>query len=247
MAYVNGGYDHRRFESAVPDNFRCAICLNVLKQPMQCVRNEHSFCKPCITRYLEEFQRCPTCMEPLTLQTLRPSRIITGLVSEMKIKCDNVERGCPEIIKFNALKDHVKDCGFVPVKCSNDGCELIVNRKDQPHHERNDCSFRKEKCEVCGKYVAHGRKKLHCYVTRREMDEIREEISFIKEVVMNMRRELTLHMGKTKDQIANVYKLEHQTDMTAKKVQSMKQQPQSFTRFHGSSVDGRSLLLSYRL
>ena len=65
-------------------------------------------------------------------------------------------------------------------------------------------SFRKEKCEICGKNVAYGKRKLHCYVTKTDMDEVKEEISTIKEIVTGMSKELTRHMGQMKDQIDDV-------------------------------------------
>ena len=62
-------------------------------------------------------------------------------------------------------------CEFSAVQCSNDGCEVIINRRDQLNHEMNDCNFRQGKCEVCGKNVAYAKRKFHCYVTRNEMPE----------------------------------------------------------------------------
>ena len=83
----------------------------------------------------------PPVWEPLTIQTLRPSRIITAVLSQLEIKCDNVERGCPDIVKLENLEAHVVNCAFSPVKCSNEGCALIINRKDQADHESNECFF----------------------------------------------------------------------------------------------------------
>ena len=240
MASADGGYEDQRFESDVTDSLYCAICLNVLKQPMQCVRNEHSFCKPCITRYVKESQRCPTCMEPLTLQTLRSSRVITELISQLKIKCDNVERGCSEFVKVGMLEEHVKHCEFGPVECSNDRCELIVSRKDLAQHEMNDCNFRKGRCEVCGKDVPYGKRKLHCYVTRTEMGKVREEISSIKEIVTNLSRELTRDIGDMKDQMGDMKdemsEIKHEIDEVKKEMDLVKQQLQSSIRSHGLLV-----------
>ena len=204
MTSTEEGYEDERFESDVPHNFHCAICLNVLKQPMQCVRNEHSFCKPCIVRHLQVQQRCPNCMEALTLKTLRPSRVLMDLISQLKIRCNYVGRGCTDIIKLEMLEGHDAACGFCPAQCSNDGCGLIVNRKDLSYHEMNNCSFRKEKCEICGKNVPPGEQKLHCYVTRKEMDGVRKEISSVKEIVLNLSRELTRHMGDVNDQFEHI-------------------------------------------
>ena len=119
MASYQEGYDDERFEGPVPQNLHCNICLNVLRKPMQCVRNEHSFCKPCITRHLQEMsQSCPTCIEALTLETLRPSRLVTDLLSQLRIRCDNSDKGCGESVRLEVLDVHVANCGFSAVPCS---------------------------------------------------------------------------------------------------------------------------------
>ena len=201
------GYDDERFESPVPENLHCNICLNVLRKPMQCVRNEHSFCKPCITRHLQETsQSCPTCIEPLTLETLRPSRLVTDLLSQLRIRCDNSHKGCGESVRLEVLEGHVATCEFSAVQCSNDGCEVIINRRDQLNHEMNDCNFRQGKCEVCGENVAYGKRILHCYVTRNEMER---KIDKMSSMMVNMSREvskLTRLVGDMKTQMDDVSK-----------------------------------------
>ena len=204
MASAQGRYVDELSESLVAKNFHCAICLSVLKQPMQCTRNEHFFYQPCITRHLAQTQRCPTCIEPLTIQTLRPARFVKDLLSQLTIRCDNADRGCVEMVKLEMLEGHVATCEFSAVQCSNDGCEVIINRRDQLNHEMNDCNFRQVKCEVCGKNVVFEKRKLHCYVTRNEVDEMKDEISSIKEIVMNMSREFTRHMGDVKNQMSDM-------------------------------------------
>ena len=112
---------------------------------MQFVQNEHSFCKRCITRHLRQSQNYPTCNELLTSQTLRPSRLVVNLLSQLKIPCKYAERGCPELIKQEMLQTHVRNCGFSPVQCSNAGCELIIDRKDRHQHEITQMSRSKKK------------------------------------------------------------------------------------------------------
>ena len=239
--------EDKTVESDVPHNFRCAICFNVLKQPMQCPRNEHSFCRPCILRYLEEFQRCPSCMEPLTIQTLRPSRVITDLMSQLKIKCGNVSRGCPDIMKLENLEAHVLGCEFSPVKCSNEGCDVVIDRQYQADHENNECIFRQGKCEVCGEDVLYGKRKFHCYVTKTEMGEVREEISSMKEMMTKMSSELTCKMGQMKDQMnavtqemggitVEIAEMKCEIDKIKKEVQNKKQESQRPTRSLGPPV-----------
>ena len=146
------GYDDSRFEKAVDDHFHCSICYNVLKEPMMCRNNEHLFCRDCITEHLNtNSHTCPECNEDLTVETLRRARVISNILSGLKIKCDYFHRGCQEYICLEELDSHVVNCGFAPVKCSNEECEMIVNKREIINHERVVCEYRKVKCHKCVK------------------------------------------------------------------------------------------------
>ena len=146
------GYDGSRFEKAVDDHFHCSICFNVLKEPMMCRNNEHLFCRDCITEHLNtNSHTCPECNEDLTVETLRRARVVSNILSGLKIKCDYSHRGCQEYIRLEELDSHVENCGFAPVKCSNEECEMIVNKLEIIHHESTVCEYRKVKCHNCVK------------------------------------------------------------------------------------------------
>ena len=52
-----------------------------VEEPVQCVNNEHYFCKKCISEHLTRSQTCPTCRDELTIDTLRPvSRVVRDLL-----------------------------------------------------------------------------------------------------------------------------------------------------------------------
>ena len=162
------GYEDDRFENVVSQNFHCPICLNVFKDPMMCQRNQHYFCRPCITRHLQNSQRCPSCQEELTLETLsKAPRIVTNYLSELKIRCDYFRRGCGDFVQLGDLERHVKDCGFTPVLCSNEGCVVEMNKRDRTHHETEVCEFRKVKCHDCSEI-------------RKEVDEVKVNLNEVK-------------------------------------------------------------------
>jgi hypothetical protein len=52
MASYIHGYNKERFATTVNRNFLCLICFNVLKDPVLCPRNQHCFCRSCITKHL---------------------------------------------------------------------------------------------------------------------------------------------------------------------------------------------------
>ena len=149
MASYDTGYDDERFQHPVGQSFHCGICFNVVKDPAMCRHNEHMFCRACITIHLTNSQTCPSCLEPLTVETLsQPSRTVMNLLSELKIRCRFFNRGCERFVELGNLDRHVSDCGFAPAICSN-GCELEMNKQDLLHHETAVCELRGIKCHSC--------------------------------------------------------------------------------------------------
>ena len=168
------GYDDSRFEKAVDDHFHCSICYNVLKEPMMCRNNEHLFCRDCITEHLNvNSHTCPECNEDLTVETLRRARVVSNVLSGLKIKCDYSHRGFQEYIRLEELDSHVENCGFAPVKCSNEECEMIVNKLEIIHHESTVCEYRKVKCHNCVKI-------------EQDVEEMKEKMEDVKGLMVQM-------------------------------------------------------------
>ncbi len=143
------GYPDERFEAVLSDNLHCAICSCVLKDPAMC-KNEHCFCRGCITKHLENSHTCPCCNQDLTVESLADApRIVRNLLSEQRIRCDHHERGCQEIVQLGNLASHVAVCGKAPVVCANEECSSEINREDQVRHESEECRFREVKCRNC--------------------------------------------------------------------------------------------------
>ncbi|CAB4000002.1 E3 ubiquitin- ligase NRDP1-like [Paramuricea clavata] len=173
------GYEDNRFEIVVSQRFHCPICLLVLKDPVMC-KNEHYYCSSCMKKHLENSSFCPTCLEHLSVDTLRPaSRIVNDYISELNIHCDFYTRGCPEMVQVENLKRHVASCGFSPVQCSNDGCNVLVNASDKLHHETEVCDFRKMKCYDFDQ-IKNEAKEMKDEMLARQ-DDMQHEMKGIKE------------------------------------------------------------------
>ena len=151
MASYIPGYDEERFATTVNQNFICSICFHVLKDPVLCPRNHHCFCRACITKHLENSQRCPTCADELTVETLaEPQRMVKDILNELNIRCIYKSRGCQEILQLQHIDRHEATCGFTPAVCTNQGCGASLNQRDLIQHESEVCEFRKLKCHSCG-------------------------------------------------------------------------------------------------
>ena len=175
------GYEDRRFQTLVDENLYCVICTKVLRDPVQCRSNEHHFCRNCITEHLKHSQNCPTCKDPLTVETLvRPQRFLANTLSNLKISCDNSERGCRAVVELGRLMTHVASCEFNPVPCSNDQCDKIISRRDKEIHESKVCDFRPVECDYCSETVVYKNLMQHTCPQRREIREMKEEITALK-------------------------------------------------------------------
>ena len=151
MASYIQGYDEERFVTTINRNFLCLICFNVLKDPVLCPKNQHCFCRGCITKHLENSQRCPTCADELIEETLtEPSRMVKDYLNESKIRCIYHDRGCEEIVQLQHLDQHEDACGFTPAVCTNPGCGTTLNKRDLTIHQNELCEYRKLKCHSCG-------------------------------------------------------------------------------------------------
>ena len=146
----DGGFDEEHFELPVSENFKCSICLNVLNNPKSCRNNQHYFCSGCIDEHLKNSHTCPECMEELTPATLvQPPRVLLNCILELRIKCVNSQRGCPEHVQLGRLQNHADECGFAPAHCENEGCVAEINRGEKVRHETELCKFRKIECSGC--------------------------------------------------------------------------------------------------
>ena len=143
-------YEVGRFQGEVRKDLLCSICLKVPKDPRICQHNDHIFCFADISRLLLQTERCPVCKDHLNQESLkRPTGFLKNYLESLKIKCDHHDRGCPEYVRLEQLEKHVKECGYAPVMCANEGCGTEVNRKDIETHEKDLCRWRIAKCDEC--------------------------------------------------------------------------------------------------
>ena len=202
MASYIQGYDEERFVTTISRNFLCLICFNVLKDPVLCARNQHCFCRGCITKHLENSRRCPTCADELTEETLtEPNRMVKDYLNELNIHCIYHDRGCQEIVQLQHLDQHEDSCGFTPAVCRNLDCGAILNKRDLINHESELCEYRKLKCHSCGemtKTLADMEKRTERIETNQANAEKNMEKKFT-----NLEKRIETHMNNTGTTIKN--------------------------------------------
>ena len=201
------GYDDERFDTIIDRHFHCLICYNVLKDPVMCRRNQHYFCRGCITEHLRRNSHtCPTCADELTVETLTDApRIVTDYLNERKIRCDYEDRGCRKLVQLQNLNRHVADCGFSPVVCGNQGCGQTINKRDRTYHESELCQFRKLKCLNCeeiSKMMVHMETKITDFDTN--MEHTNTEMKNMNTKINNMDTNLKTKMAHTDTKLSKM-------------------------------------------
>ncbi|CAB3977824.1 E3 ubiquitin- ligase PDZRN3 [Paramuricea clavata] len=201
LGYGNTTGNNNQEALLLGEDFSCKICLEVLHDPVQCQNNEHYFCRKCVTKHLGNSERCPLCMDQLTLETLRPApRIVASVVSQLKKpRCSHVSRGCEENVQVEELLLHEQTCGYAPVVCSNEGCKETVNRRDKESHETEECKFRKITCESCDEelvYVDYYKNHQCSLRLRKEIDEIKLRLDEMNDALKQIVSTGTKHKMK---------------------------------------------------
>ena len=124
-------------------------------------------------------------MEPLTVESLRQApRTVTNLLSELKIRCQFFDRGCGQFVELGDLERHV-------TVCSNEGCQLEVNKHDLLHHETAVCELRRVKCHSCNEI-------------RQEMDTVKVNLAAMNEKLKGVGEQLDRNQENVKTAVGNV-------------------------------------------
>ena len=85
-------------------------------------------------------------------KNLKPaSNGITNLLNNLKFKCTN--EGCEEIINYIDIKTHENLCHFQKMICPNKECNEQLIKKDLEKHIKDECKYTMIKCDNCGNKI----------------------------------------------------------------------------------------------
>ncbi|XP_028393161.1 TNF receptor-associated factor 2-like [Dendronephthya gigantea] len=89
--------------------YECAICLEVLKDPVQIRDCGHQFCAVCIASNLRINARCPSCRIEISEAMIFEDNAARRLIQQLDVNCCN--EGCSwQGCLSSLLQDHQKNC-----------------------------------------------------------------------------------------------------------------------------------------
>lgn len=103
-----------------PENFMCSISMEILDDPVCCVKCINNFCKKCA----KQLKQCPFCKaSPFKFEE---NRQLKRLLANLTFVCPN---NCGKVFKSEKERDeHVLNCDFSPFQCSF--CDKLLKSED---------------------------------------------------------------------------------------------------------------------
>ena len=126
---------------------KCKICLNILLNPYDCSKCGNTFCYSCINKLKESNKKCPF---GCTDYEIAPSSFaIKKFLNQLKFSCLNKENGCNEIISYNNIEQHDKNCEYINSFCPNNQCGVKIPWNLLKNHIQNECLYTLYECDKC--------------------------------------------------------------------------------------------------
>ena len=155
MATSTGGYDYEFVDSTPPNKYICAICTLVSCDPQQASCCGNVYCKSCLQQLKDIGQdfNCPICDHDLTNKCF-PDRRADLEIKSLQVYCTNnkqtaqVDNMCSWKGTLKDIDDHLQQCPYQILSCTN-GCGENIERKQLQHHLENNCPKRLIKCQYC--------------------------------------------------------------------------------------------------
>ena len=138
------------------EDLECAICLNVLKNPVSCSdeKNCHYFCKECIDEYLKEKNECPTCK---TNFEYKINNRLDNVLEKLNFKCFFQNEGCDYIMPYTEYLNHINNCKY---NNSTYGCNVMKYNYTLKDFEK--CGFIGDKLNIENHFKLCGYNKFRC-------------------------------------------------------------------------------------
>jgi len=167
-------FDHNLVEyEEIDSELECQICYFPYLNPYEHEGCNHIFCHECISKC----KTCPICRGSISGKgSLRQvkTRLVKTMLDKITVTCKACEKNisrslyvehynneclfdcnyhCNSKISINNQAEHYSKCDNMDIDCTNEGCRVVIKRKDLVDHFLV-CEFMKAPCQYeCGKMI----------------------------------------------------------------------------------------------
>jgi len=132
----------------------CTLGKGILRDPVA-LPCQHVFCRRCIEQALMQKSQCPTCNEPASLSSIKPSLAVAELINSIQVKCPQ----CGWTGEYQAFVLHEEKCSPATLPCPQ-GCGITLRRTQMAHH-MSECRFRLVTCKDCKNPILYQELLIH--------------------------------------------------------------------------------------
>ena len=145
-----GGYNYKFVIRDLPENYNCAICTFIARDPQQVTCCSHTYCMSCLLHHMQKSGsamnfNCPTCHQQLVGRYFPDGRIDRE-IKDLGVYCPNDE--CQWIGIIKNIETHITECPYQSIECSN-GCGENLQRMKMETHVSEECPKRTATCTYC--------------------------------------------------------------------------------------------------
>ena len=113
-------YETSTHEELIIENLECPVCSDYITPPIYQCDSGHLLCANCRGKMTGTVRRCPVCR--ISMGKGR-NLAVEKMVSKLKMKCPNSERGCDELLKYVKVNEHLKQCDYRDIFCTDPNCK----------------------------------------------------------------------------------------------------------------------------
>ena len=99
------GYDCEFVGEHPQEQYKCPICLLVLRDPQQVTCCGKSYCKVCIDRVVKDGKPCPTCNA--VAFSIFPNKGLRRTLDGFRVYCSNKDEGCEWVGELGDIERHL--------------------------------------------------------------------------------------------------------------------------------------------
>ncbi|KAJ1404714.1 hypothetical protein B484DRAFT_457230 [Ochromonadaceae sp. CCMP2298] len=183
-----GGYPYDMFVTLPPDDLKCSICMEILRDPVQVCSQQHVYCDCCISQWKTEFTGCPECRAPFI--DMQPARLARNMILQLEVRCPEDE-ACGWTGQLQDTAAHVAACPFVEVSCpfADAGCAFRAARGDMDAHRAHLLMLMTTVAVVEAESVSV---RAECAAVRAEIESMREKIASLEEDSSSLQRYMSI-------------------------------------------------------
>lgn len=147
--------DEDSFIEELPEDLKCPICLQLLKDPVQTTCG-HRFCAQCISHVYNLL--CPIDRTELKRENIFPDNAVKMAINKLRVRCPYHKQGCKWEGDLSDKSAHLLMCEYSSRECGLCG-EMLSLRIYETH--KGVCPNREVRCQDCGILMPHSQSIQH--------------------------------------------------------------------------------------